>query len=454
MKWWILVPALLLTAGCKPNEEAVTAAQPFDIYFTCDTNARIEPCGCFSGQYGGLTRVSTALKKAPATALKVEVGNAIGGLEDFRIVQYGYLLQACAEIGYATVNLGEREAQLPAAVIRDLVSKSPVPLLSANVLDAATREPLARPSVLVKYGAINVGFLGIVDPESVNGTLDDSVVVSRMGEALKKELAAMKSKADVLVCLAFTDEEGLEKLAREFYEFDLILGGDVRQPSSALVKVNQSHILATTNQARALGEVHAMYDPVKGELRDARGDVKLMVDSIMQDQKIREYSTQYRREIRDMILDIDRPASQDENRVPGVEPMASFVGAATCSACHPKAYAVWSKSQHWQAFESLVKKDSDADPSCIGCHVVGFGEPTGYLRKATAQEQLKGVSCESCHGPGSEHVKVRQAAKPGEEVLMKMRPVGQGQCVQCHHGEFSMPFKFDEFWKVIEHGKE
>ena len=447
-----MIVLLAACIGCKGKKaDTGTDSQQIDIYFTCDTNGRIEPCGCFTGQYGGLTRVSTAMKEAPGSALKLEVGNAIGGLEDYHVLQYGYLLDACAAIGYSAVNLGERVAQLPAATIRELAAKSKVPLLSANILDAETREPLVAMSTVVTRGAVKFGIVGVVDPQSVRAAVDESVVVGGMNEALRREIEALKGKADVLVCLAFTDEAGMEDLAREFYEFDFILGGDVRQPSSEVTKVNQSYLLATTNQARALGEVRAVFDGA--DVRDVTGDVKLMVDLILQDADIKRFSSDYRRTVRDVILNIDRPASQAENRVPGVQPMASFVGSSACASCHAKSYAIWEKSGHAHAFETLVRKDSDGDPACISCHVVGLGEPSGYMRNKSV-DHLKGVGCESCHGPASEHVRLRSTAAPGEDVLIKMRPVGEGQCVQCHHGEFSRPFVFEEFWKSVKHGKE
>ncbi len=444
---------VLSVCNSKKKEEAVPAQLPFSIYFTCDTNGRIEPCGCFTGQFGGLTRVSTVLKGVPADALRVEVGNAIAGLEDYHVIQYRYLLQACAAMEYDAVNVGEREARLPAARLRDLAAKSPVPLLAANVLDATTREPVAARHTIADHGSLKVGIVGVVDPDSLRGETDASVEISSMGEALRASISELKDKTQILVCLAFTNEEGMENLAREFYEFDIVLGGDVRQPSSTLGKVNQSLILATTNQARALGQVGAVFDTATGQFKEPAGDVSLMVDSIPEDPAIRLFSTNYRKEIRDTVLKIDTPASQAENRIPGVKPAATFVGSMTCAGCHPKAFATWSKSGHSHAFKSIVQKDSDADPSCIKCHVIGFGDPGGYTRKAR-QEHLKNVGCESCHGPASEHVRLRSAAKPGEDVLVKMRPVGKGQCIQCHYGEFSRPFTWEEFWPSIAHGKE
>lgn len=447
-----LAALLCALAGCAPEKKA-GGPQPFHLYFTCDTSGRIEPCGCFSGQYGGLTRVSTVLDAREADSLKVEIGNAIAGLEDYHVIQYRHLLEACAAMEYAAVNFGGRESRLPAKTIRELAARSPVPLLSANLLDAGTGEPLLATSLIVAYGELKVGFAGVVDPESLGGEPDPSVLLAGMEESLRGVLDDLRTKADVLVCLAFTDEDGLENLAREFYEFDLILGGNVRQPSSTMIRTNQSWILATTNQARALGEVHAEFDPVSRDLIAAAGDVMLMVDSIPEDPAIREHSVNYRKEIRDTELAVDRPAELASDRVPGVNPPATFAGSPACASCHPAAHAGWSKSGHARAFESLLEKDSEADPSCISCHVVGFGEPGGYRRKMAAGP-LTGVGCESCHGPGSEHVRVRSSTAPGQEILLKMRPVGQGQCTQCHYGEFSRPFDWNEFWPVIQHGKE
>jgi hypothetical protein len=139
--------------------------------------------------------------------------------------------------------------------------------------------------------------------------------------------------------------------------------------------------------------------------------------------------------------------------VPGVKAPSSYVGSQTCAGCHPKTFQSWSASKHAHAFESLLRRDSDADPSCISCHVTGFGEDGGY-RRAMQGKQMINVGCESCHGPASAHVAERSRAQPGQPVLAKMRPVGAGQCIQCHHGEFSRPFKYEEFWPHVAHGKE
>lgn len=440
----------LLAIGCsskKPEDKP----RPFQLVFTADTSGRIEPCGCFSGQFGGLTRISTFLQAAGTNPIKVEIGNAIAGLEDYNVLQFRHLLDAFHAIGYSAVNFGEREARLPATTIRELAANSPVPLISSNILDAETGEPLLDRSVLVEFQGLKVGFVGVIDPDSMKHETDPHVRIADMQESIGRGLAEVKDKADILVCLAFSDENGLEEIAREFYEFDFILGGDVTQPSPTLNRVNRSRILATTNEARALGMVRATFNPRTGELTDCSGDIQLMVDSILQDPAIRQFSTNYRNEVRTVSLAIDEPAENATDRVPGVQYRASYVGSQACATCHADAYGIWSKSLHSHAFETLVARNSDADPNCIRCHVVGFGERGGYMRSMGTSGKLTGVGCESCHGPAREHVRVHSETLPGEAVLVKMRPVGQGQCIQCHYGEFSRPFKWDEFWPPIAH---
>src|SRR5512133_1787626 len=102
-----------LPAGCSrgPVEKPV----PLELYFTCDTRGRLEPCGCFTGQFGGLTRLKTVLDEAASgDALRVDVGDAIGGSEDYDIIQYSYMLRAFQALKYDALNIGAREAALTA----------------------------------------------------------------------------------------------------------------------------------------------------------------------------------------------------------------------------------------------------------------------------------------------------------------------------------------------------
>jgi hypothetical protein len=136
--------------------------------------------------------------------------------------------------------------------------------------------------------------------------------------------------------------------------------------------------------------------------------------------------------------------------VPGVRKVATYVGSEKCVACHQSAAAIWSASAHSRAFATLVSQNADADPRCIACHTVGFGDPSGYHRDLHATA-LVNVGCESCHGPGSLHVRQENG---DSSISFTFRPLDSGDCQKCHQGEFSRPFDWTQFWPLVKHGKE
>jgi hypothetical protein len=147
---------------------------------------------------------------------------------------------------------------------------------------------------------------------------------------------------------------------------------------------------------------------------------------------------------------VDDPTKAGADMVPGVRAVATYVGSKPCVECHKTAGASWVKSGHAKAFETLAQRKADADPKCVGCHTIGFGNMSGYRREFGA-EKLVNVGCESCHGPGSLHVRLQE----GDQTIdFAYRPLGAGDCQKCHYGEFSRPFDWDEFWPLIKHGKE
>jgi hypothetical protein len=93
----------------------------------------------------------------------------------------------------------------------------------------------------------------------------------------------------------------------------------------------------------------------------------------------------------------------------GPKDMPTYVGSEKCKNCHTHAYDVWKDSAHAHAYDTLVEKARrpslrQHDAECIICHTVGFGYVSGYENE-TKTAHLKHVGCESCHGPGSQHVK-------------------------------------------------
>jgi hypothetical protein len=453
MKRWLALMACLaglVAALAACNQKTAPAPADVAVFFISDTRGRLVPCGCFSGQYGGLTRLKTILNGTDAaSSIRLDVGDAIRGVEDYNLIEYKYMLQAYAAMRFDALNLGQREAQLSAEQLRSLKQQSPVTLISANLLDEKTGAPVCEPWKIIQRGRFRIALLGVMDSRIPNENLGKGLAVEKIEVTLGKVLPELKQKADAIILVAFTDEPTLSRLAQDFYELDMILGGKVSQPSQKLEKENRSLVLYTANEGRALGVLRAKISG-RGKIAPIDHEIRLLEDKIPEDEGIRALADGYRDEIRHARLAVDDPANLQANMVPGVKSAASYVGSQGCVGCHASAAKVWQDSGHAGAMEALVNKKADADPNCLACHTVGFGSPSGY-RREFAGRKLADVGCESCHGPGSLHVDQHQNQLP---VTFKFRPLGAGDCQNCHFGEFSRPFDWNRFWPHIQHGKE
>jgi hypothetical protein len=146
-------------------------------------------------------------------------------------------------------------------------------------------------------------------------------------------------------------------------------------------------------------------------------------------------------------------------------PNARYVGSANCKSCHKEAYKIWEKSGHAHAYQTLeeARKPSlrQYDGECIVCHVVGFTNKTGFTDAQTTPK-LKGVGCESCHGPGSPHLddnydtSIQELMNPYKTKLEET-PVQKKQrtlrldifCQKCHDQDNDVNWSIDKWEKII-----
>jgi mono/diheme cytochrome c family protein len=99
----------------------------------------------------------------------------------------------------------------------------------------------------------------------------------------------------------------------------------------------------------------------------------------------------------------------------------------------------WKKDPHAKAFETLTAK-YQKDATCLKCHTTGYGEATGF-KDATTTASLAGVTCESCHGPGSAHEAAAQPLAnvkeltPAQEKAVRdsiWLVLPKNVCIECH----------------------
>ena len=108
------------------------------------------------------------------------------------------------------------------------------------------------------------------------------------------------------------------------------------------------------------------------------------------------------------IVEVERPPFNEP-----ADPSSGFLGyydvdtkQTTCGNCHADFQATWSETVHAGAYETL-HANAGAQPFCYSCHTISQNGnvATGTVGHDKVQDETYyDVQCESCHGPGLEHV--------------------------------------------------
>ncbi len=126
--------------------------------------------------------------------------------------------------------------------------------------------------------------------------------------------------------------------------------------------------------------------------------------------------------------------------VPMLLHATGYSGNEFCAVCHEAQAATWELTNHAHAFDTLVRHGAERRGECVGCHVVGFGQPGGYRLDAPSPT-LEDVGCETCHGRGGPHL------SPEAVTAGNYEPV----CVTCHDTEHSLGFEYAAFVPRVSH---
>ncbi|MBW2291142.1 MAG: redoxin domain-containing protein [Deltaproteobacteria bacterium] len=139
---------------------------------------------------------------------------------------------------------------------------------------------------------------------------------------------------------------------------------------------------------------------------------------------------------------------------------ADYVGSNACQSCHPSEFQTWADSPHSRATDTLESKGKADDAGCLKCHTTGMGRAGGFPKDGKGAdpglEDLASVGCESCHGPGGNHI-APSAKKLGTIVSLadKCDSCAILQiCGSCHDeaNDAGFEFEVDEKVELQRHG--
>ena len=126
----------------------------------------------------------------------------------------------------------------------------------------------------------------------------------------------------------------------------------------------------------------------------------------------------------------------------------------TCGNCHADFQGSWKETGHAGAYATL--KSINAAESCYGCHTVNQrgNDATGSVGHDLVKDSTYyDVQCESCHGPGLEHVEGVGAGNITDRPLahIGIGPDTSASCAACHNGTHH---PYVEEWRQSRHADQ
>lgn len=428
----------------------------------------LQPCGCSTPQYGGLSRRFNFIKSLrdkgwPVVA--VDLGDISSNNGPQSVLKYSTAMKALDLMGYTAIGLGKNEFYLSLMEVQGWgVNNDRLRILAANVSEAGIAA-----SALADKQPPTVGVIGVIGPSIVKEVkkFPNIQFAKDNKDVILKHLTELGEKKPHLVVMLY---QGTAKEAHSAAQFcaavhkqnpklpavNVVLClEEEEEPSGVPRHVGDTWILGIGHKGRYVGVIGAYRDQAKSkfnlkyqlvsigpEYETPKGEKNNPVMDLMED---------YSREVQKGRFLTQFPRTQHPVQL--AFPNAKYIGSKRCNDCHEHAYEIWKESAHGKkAFQTLVDATRPSlrhfDGECVSCHTVGFNYQTGFADPGNTVRQnqkLVNVGCESCHGPCSVHDSNPQnpqihalinpyKAKPGASKTAEVQRLNQLDrfCQKCH----------------------
>lgn len=446
---------LLISAGVSPSlaaDKDAVKRPDLTIFFSSDTRGMLRRCGCSEGQMGGLSARAGYIKKnkVMGRTLVLDAGDTLfDGLtvpdekREFYALKARTMLKAMYKSGCDTSAVGEYDLACGSDFLAAAANSANLQLLAANLAvdkDGYLYKPFSG-HVIKRLVGVRVGIIGVLDPAFPYKDFPSlaGVKVSDPVAAVNEEIKKMGGKADVVVVLAHMSITPVEKFAASLSGVDIVVQGHSQDMLEAPIKAGGALVVKGFYRGKHIGRLDLQLnnaDRSKGnKVADVKYTAVALDESVPNDRGVDSILAKYRVSLKNMLFVFAEPDPDGAGK---------YTGPDSCYHCHRVAYRNWTATAHDKALSSLVQTKDQYDPECLPCHVTGYGYASGYSVKSKGPG-LDRVTCESCHGRRSEHIKAVRSGQGGSAVDKIAPMVSEATCRGCHDEEQSPHFDFEKY---------
>jgi hypothetical protein len=349
-------------------------------------------------------------------------------------------------LGYDAVTPGDLEMVHGLDSMKELYGRNPgVQVVSANVMDKSGNLIFPKYTIIEKEG-VRYGVTGVTGEAYYTFNMTrgrqkkDDFTFGDGKEALRALIPELRQKADIVVALVHEGPGDARRLMDEIEGIDVVVVGHNPGYMFNPDRVNNSLLVRSGQRGQYFSVLDLTLDDDM-RILDYNGEGKPLNTGVAKDTGIEPIVTEWEADFNGRKEKAKRKDAVEQSHLQGTE---KYIGADMCARCHVKEYAGWTSTAHASAYETLVESEKETVGDCLECHVVGFGQHSGYeiewLTDAQGEKyvgkdshELRGVQCENCHGMGTFHGTNNMVSLPDEDT-----------CRTCHAGEFDKGFNYAE----------
>lgn len=212
---------------------------------------------------GGLSKKASLIKNLAADpghpALVVNGGNLLfktdalpaNDLEAAKLTADG-IVQATRMMGGTLAGIGTRDLAAGIPFLRQHQKPPDFSLLSLNLVDPATRQPLFTPTVMRQVGGVKIAVLAITDHTGPQGKAGEFRVLPWQ-DSLQETVAKIRHEADFILLLSNYSLDENQEIARTCSDIDLILQAGHAVGNMTPILINKTLISQVETRGKYLG---------------------------------------------------------------------------------------------------------------------------------------------------------------------------------------------------------
>jgi hypothetical protein len=390
----------------------------------------MKPCGCSGGQLGGLDRLDAVFNTVPTqNRLILDTGMLVLESTEQNLIKFNVISQAFCLLGYDVVNLTGQDITIAR---------------QAGLLDGLSRLfncISASPENQTNEINLPVMFTKQFSLAPAPG-IDVTILTADTTEQLSQLEETANPSGNTAVKILIITNPDIVEAASNLPFIDCVLIPPHSDEPTLISEINKKPMIITQGRlGKYIGQINIdIGSPSQLAKPQLSFRSVAVTEDLPQDQSLIELYRNYQRLVKQARLLENHPKFPLPDNL-------QYLGSKSCKLCHDYEYKKWltsppvilpgvapAKGRHADAMLTLVDINSDYDPECAICHVIGMDYQTGFVTSAQTP-QLEDVGCENCHGPGSEHVR----------SLGAIRTAGpKSTCTDCHTAEQSADYLANE----------